>query len=779
MNQEQDLLNGKKSAPTVTRALPGILRQVKDNSLSILANQMNEFFNSCDDLFFELANHAGSNNEQNLYFDSMREIRLKKSDVVNTFKDNFSAGFGELLRSNISKVDQHGDSFDSLGLVEDEKMEQDVAISSIISKTRQDCQENLYHLSIRFDYLLTDIKVDENNNPLDPKQICECFTLAVSVLQLDIKAKIILFKQFDRMVARHLNKIYSLANELLINAGVLPKVVPTVQKHKTADQPQSAMQPPAQTSLSEEQERAALNAGIAPQHGNSGPAPAQYSFEQLSSLLQGLRNAPAPAPSSASPGQQQPAQNPNIPQTIYTGSPDFGAKISQDTLIDQLTSLQYQLRGINEPQTQKQFQTAIYQILQSTGEDGKPSSLEQSDEDVINLVSMFFEFILDDRNLPVPIQALISRLQIPVLKIALKDKNFFNNANHVARVLINEIASLSIGWNDSNKEHQDTVFDLINNIIHTINDEFEGDCGIFESQLVKLRDFKESESKRAEIVETRTNQAAEGKAKADHAKETVQSLLLQRLGQQELPHFVSDFLINHWQKLLVLVRLKSGDSSPEWLANLQVVDDLIWVVREHHDEKSLKRASRIKPKLFESIEQGLHLTSLTHDQQQNILESLKGSLEKFETGEIERSQCKSLDTPQLAALGKTPENLSDKSWKDMTALERQQVKQQTLQYEFIKKAESLGVGTWFSFTNHDTGKTVRYKLANYIKPNERYVFVNRFGQRVTEKTKQEVASELQRNILKPLDSGPLFDRAMSKLADNLRRHNPQEEQANG
>jgi len=51
-------------------------------------------------------------------------------------------------------------------------------------------------------------------------------------------------------------------------------------------------------------------------------------------------------------------------------------------------------------------------------------SVGQADEDVINVVAMFFDLILDDRNLPIEIQALVSRLQLPILKVALKDRSF-------------------------------------------------------------------------------------------------------------------------------------------------------------------------------------------------------------------------------------------------------------------------------------------------------------------------------------------------------------------
>ena len=749
MNRDQERYSPSSGSPAVTRALPSILRQVKENSLSILTNQLNEFFNSCDDLFFELANRASSNNEQNLYFDSMREIRLHKNDVINQFKDHFNSLFTEILRPNLSKVaspyDQHAASIDSLGLVEEEKIEQDVAISSIISKTRQDCQENLYHLTLRFDYLLSDIQVNESNQPLDPKQICEAFTKAAARINLDIKARIILFKQYDRMVARHLDKIYTLANELLINAGILPKVVPAAVKNQNSQRPEPV------TPIATEPKVQSADPNQAPQ----ASAATTYSFEQLASLLAGLR-----APGGENGGYNNP---------ISASGAGYGQPISQQALLDKLTDLQKRVGQAQAPQTREQFQTAIYHILQSASENGKPSSLEQSDEDVINLVSMFFEFILDDRNLPVPIQALVSRLQIPVLKIALKDKRFFSNSEHVARILINDIAALSIGWNESNQDQQDKFFDLVNDIVHKINDEFVGDLIVFERELKRLQEYQQIETRRATIVETRTSQAAEGKAKTDHTRELVQNILLQRINSQELPAVVSNLLINHWQKLLVLIKLKTGDNSPEWLSHLQVLDDLVWISQPHGDERSQKRAERIKPFLLQSIAKGLAAVNMPESDR----DSLCNQLDRAITGLLgdpreNNTKRQKLSAEQLTLLGQAPEGLN-RSWKEMSALERQQVKQRALHFENIKKAESLKVGTWFTLEDEKSGRTTRCKLASYIEPNERFVFVNRFGQKTAEKSKQEVAMALQKQLLTPLDTGLLFDRAMSGLVSNLKR----------
>ncbi len=75
---------------------------------------------------------------------------------------------------------------------------------------------------------------------------------------------------------------------------------------------------------------------------------------------------------------------------------------------------------------------------------GKSRVVGGVDEDVINLIAMLFEFILDDRTLPDCLKALIGRLQIPMLKVAVVDKSFFSRGSHPARRLLNEIASASL-----------------------------------------------------------------------------------------------------------------------------------------------------------------------------------------------------------------------------------------------------------------------------------------------------------------------------------------------
>src|SRR5690606_11578 len=155
MSIEKDYLKMVESTSTAWSSLPPLVRQLKDDAQTVLLNSLEDLFSSCDDLFFDLSSRASSNAEQNLYFESMRELRFKKAGVINSFKQHFEQGFLALAQyTGSGRAATQETSADNLSLVQNDTLEQEVAISGMISKARSNCQEALYHLATRLDYLI-------------------------------------------------------------------------------------------------------------------------------------------------------------------------------------------------------------------------------------------------------------------------------------------------------------------------------------------------------------------------------------------------------------------------------------------------------------------------------------------------------------------------------------------------------------------------------------------------------------------------------------------------
>lgn len=99
-----------------------------------------------------------------------------------------------------------------------------------------------------------------------------------------------------------------------------------------------------------------------------------------------------------------------------------GTGIAQDPLIinPQLLS------ALNEMQHAQTVATgaAIVNQVKVVRESGMPGSIEILGAVTIDIVAMLFDFIFDNTNIPIAIKSLLSRLQIPVLKVAMLNPGF-------------------------------------------------------------------------------------------------------------------------------------------------------------------------------------------------------------------------------------------------------------------------------------------------------------------------------------------------------------------
>ena len=767
MMSESDQQN--RGSSSVSAAVPTLIKQVKDNTFSILSNNFSQFFSSCDDLFFDLASKAGSNNEQNLYFDSMREVRIKKSKVWTQFKDRFESNFRQLTTGRLGAVADAGSnrpsddniSLDAIQLVGKDDMEQDVAITGIVNRARIDNQELLYQLNCRFDYLMPDVRVSESNNPLDPAQICDAVNEGLKALELDVKCKVILLKHLDRTVICELKNIYSLANELMVSAGILPQIRFDVKKKPNYSSAQNQM-------TASELDQMATPFDVLPDQPASGIPASGY---QGGAIPQALARQPVSGAGMTFGSVLQMLDNArasgvNDPSLVSHPVTPKSPPIAQQNLLEALTHMQVSSDYLQSPQ-EYNIRAAVEKILEENKRSGKGNALNESDEDIINLVAMFFDFILDDRNLPVAFQALISRLQIPILKVALKDKTFFTHSDHPARRLINEIASSAVGWDESSESTQDKLYKEVNRVVHHIIEHFSGDVNIFKEALKSFHDAVKLDNNKAQVLEKRTQEAARGKAKAEHAREQSNEVLLTRLKDARLPENIMAFLVKEWQKVLLYIHLKQGTESTEWLEAKQVIDQVVWAIRPHHDERALNRLDRIKEDVLRKIAHGLEAVSISRERILNTLSILEQNFSLVQSQKLENNQLIGLKPEHLAALGQTDTGDS-KEWDQLTAVERQKLKLQAAAKEYVNKATKLKPGTWVNYSPPNAGKSFRCKLAMVTDPGDAYVFVNRFGLRVFERHLNDLAIDLQKGYVKQLESGVLFDRAMGNITDRLK-----------
>src|SRR5690606_22425421 len=185
--------------------------------------------------------------------------------------------------------------------------------------------------------------------------------------------------------------------------------------------------------------------------------------------------------------------------------PSDAIPISSGDLMRLLSHMQARTpQLIDDFDLQGQLEQLLHKV---SAKSGKSRVVGEVDEDVINLVSMLFEFILDDRTLPDSLKALIGRLQIPLLKVAVLDKSFFSRGSHPARRLLNEIATAAMGWGDQDEAQRDSLYQKIEQVVARLLNDFVDDPGIFSELLADFLAFTGDERRRSELLEQRTRDA--------------------------------------------------------------------------------------------------------------------------------------------------------------------------------------------------------------------------------------------------------------------------------
>ncbi|MFZ3024032.1 DUF1631 domain-containing protein [Pseudomonas sp.] len=751
--------------------LPVALTQVRDKAAQQLKQALQGLFDSADDSLFEMADRATSNVEQNAFFEAMRDLRLKRKTIERGFLQKIFESFATLNQYEIGKAPLlDAVSFDGLSLVQEDQLEEAVAVDAMVSKVLNRDGVALGHLTTRLNTLVSK-KVDDRSNPLGPRALCEAFLDACRDLGVEIKVKLIIFKLFEKSVLGDLDQLYAEVNQLLITAGVLPEL-------KSA--------PPRRNSERSAPGRSVRNEGgsvAADSSGSYGQEGMQEVFGVLQSLLAEVRGSGLPArelPAGAVP-------------------------ISSNDLMRLLSHIQQRLPGQSAAAADEfDLRNQLESLLgRASAKSGKARVVGEVDEDVINLVSMLFEFILDDRTLPDSLKALIARLQIPMLKVAVLDKTFFSRGSHPARRLLNEIASAALGWVDQDDAQRDTLYQRIDQVVQRLLNDFVDDPAIFAELLAEFVAFTGDERRRSDLLEQRTRDAEEGRAKSEMARQQVELALNQRLLGKTLPEAVVRLLQEAWSKVLMLTCLKHGVASSQWQAVLVTMDELVWSVEPHDDPHARLRLLELVPGLLRNLREGLdgagvdpfvtnefftrlealHVQAFQRfkrampvavDSTQARLPTLADEAAQVLPADEVASVLPLLELPVSDESEQAEEPAMVEVVEEIILLAPGERREQETEVnladddEAFLQVDGLRVGSWVEFQEDEEHK-LRCKLAAVIKPTGKFIFVNRTGMKVLEKTRMGLAVEFRRSAIRLLDDALLFDRALESVIGNLRR----------
>lgn len=226
-------------------------------------------------------------------------------------------------------------------------------------------------------------------------------------------------------------------------------------------------------------------------------------------------------------------------------------------------------------------------------------SLPRRDERTLDLLSRVFETVLLDDSIPPRARELLQVLQVPVLKAALLDKNFFFEEAHPARRLVDLMSR--VGW-EQHENPDDPLFQAMQRSVARVGD---AQPDAFASAVAELEAGIAADETAQEEALAAPVASALRQEKHDVAARQARDAIALRVQGGGVIDVVSGFLEQRWATVLTFA-YTIEDTRPGAVGNAtRAMDDLIWSVKPKATQEQRKALIARLPRLLATLNKWL------------------------------------------------------------------------------------------------------------------------------------------------------------------------------
>ncbi|MEO8159888.1 MAG: DUF1631 family protein [Arenimonas sp.] len=714
---------------------------------------------------------------------ALQEVAHARSDLVNNFMRALEGEIA-MLHSPVAVRGHMTARFDTaseMSLVNDQEIEETSALTDAASRAELQSSLPLFLLGQRFGVLAGRPAFDAESLPIGPQALCRSIRRAVERINLDVNIRLMLYRCFERKVMRDYGSLLALVNTDLARNGVLPNLqyVP-VRARRTEQNPGAVA-------------RAGTNAGLGDHNLKLAAGPSPQGDD-----ASGARPARSDPRAPRSEAETRAKQSRQAAQLLLAMAATHGGALASDEgyqvlrqlmsgrrqLLGKLSSvrsregreatahvvsgndLQEALRGLQTrppaPVMSRGRAAArnighlkqdMLALLRRGSPDQQAPALSEEHSDAIDLVGMLYENLGREVKPGTAVSNMLTKLQVPMMRVALQDQTFFTRQDHPARQMLNAIAETGANW-VSEDESDTALVGQMNSIVDRAVNEYRGDPDVFHNVLNELMGHLQTLSRKAEVAERRHVGAAQGKEKLtlarEHANDSVESLVK----GQKLPRFTRTMLSQAWADVMALTALRQGQDSPQWQQQLKVAERLIEIA-----QKPARAPTEVDDELLRDIEDGLSKVGYQEADVGKIARRLlnPNATEDDDDAASSRTEL----TLRLKAQARLGEDLQGKKAKRIPLTSTEQVQ--------LERLQQIATGTIFDFSTPE-GESSRRRLAWFSPATGATLFVNHRGQKFTDQTMDSLARLMAKGLATPVEEqkGTVIDRAWENVLNALR-----------
>ncbi|HET7864641.1 MAG TPA: DUF1631 family protein, partial [Burkholderiaceae bacterium] len=411
---------------------------------------------------------------------------------------------------------------------------------------------------------------------------------------------------------------------------------------------------------------------------------------------------------------------------------------------------------------------ALLTELQARNQALKQAASTAVERATIEIVALMFQSLLTEDRIPSTVRVWFARLQMPVLRVAVAEPDFFATVEHPARKLIDRMGACVMGFDGSTQGVNEALEKEIKRVVQVVEAYPDTGRRVFQTVLTEFERFLEH------YFKTEHAAARKGVSLAQQVEQretlAIQYTIELRKMLNEVPvqEGVRQFLFQVWADVLATSAVKAGPASDDTRAMKRAAADLIWSASAKVTREERAEVIRRLPPLLKTLREGMAAAGVAAAKQEEHVQSLNNALAaafsaRAATIPTERLEELMMQLEQVEELLPDAEDLQidesmvlDLSGHETSDLEVVAEGGSVPTPAMLSWASELQVGSWYKLDYRNRNEAVqlawqgmRKQLSLFVTPQGRGVLMQ----------KHRLAAFLQAGLLLPAEEEALTVRA--------------------
>lgn len=256
----------------------------------------------------------------------------------------------------------------------------------------------------------------------------------------------------------------------------------------------------------------------------------------------------------------------------------------------------------------------------------KQAASTPAERATIEIVAMMFQSILTEDRIPAAMRVWFARLQMPVLRVAVSEPDFFATLDHPARRLIDRMGACVMGLDSASRSIGDALEKEIKRVVQVVEAYPDTGRRVFQTVLVEFEKFLEHYFKNENEASRRGVSLAQQVEQRETLAIQYTIELRRMLNEVPVQEGVRQFLFQVWADVLATSAVRYGGQSAETKTMKRAAADLIWSASAKVTREERAEVIRRLPPLLKRLREGMASANMAQERQEERINALNNAL---------------------------------------------------------------------------------------------------------------------------------------------------------